>query len=129
MGVNDSVDPFSIRIFFVILSKEVYFMEVSERLSFFAALYKIDENPETGMWLLYFTIFLLSILVYKLGFAKKLPLLKSAVIYFFLGLGCTVLTFLGVFLPVGEGLIVASLVLIIYKVRLYQSKREEGSNI
>jgi hypothetical protein len=104
-----------------------FVMELSERLSFFAALYKINENPETGMWLLYVTIFLLSILVYKLGFAKKLPVLKSVVIYFFLGLGCTVLTFLGVFLPVAEGLIAASSVLIIYKVRLYQSKRE-GSN-
>jgi hypothetical protein len=104
-----------------------YKMEVSERLTLFPALFGVDQNPEVGMWLLYITIFLLSVLVYKLGFAKKLPILKSVVIYFFLALGCTLLTFLGVFLPVAEGLLVASLVLIIYKIRLYQSKRENAN--
>lgn len=101
-------------------------MNVQERLSFFAALYRVDENSELGMWLLYGTIFVLSIIVYKLGFAKKLPVLKSAVIYLFLAIGCTVLTFLGIFLPVAEGLVVAALILIIYKVRLYQSKKQQA---
>ncbi|MBO1510570.1 YlaH-like family protein [Metabacillus sp. BG109] len=81
------------------------------------------------MWMLYITILLLSILVFKLGFAKKLPILKSAVIYLFLALGCTVLTFLGIFLPVAEGLVVASLILIIYKIRLYQSKKQEAEEV
>ncbi|WP_264737069.1 YlaH-like family protein [Cytobacillus firmus] len=101
-------------------------MDVSQRLSFFAALFKVDENPTTGMWLLYITIVLLSILVFKLGFAKKLPIIKSAVIYTFLILGCTMLTFLGVFLPVAEGLVVAALILIIYKIRLNQEKKEQA---
>ncbi|RBP95083.1 YlaH-like protein [Cytobacillus firmus] len=101
-------------------------MDVSQRLSFFAALFKVDENPTTGMWLLYITIVLLSILVFKLGFAKKLPIIKSAVIYTFLILGCTMLTFLGVFLPVAEGLVVAALILIVYKIRLHQEKKEQA---
>ncbi|ADP31987.1 hypothetical protein C6370_02530 [Bacillus atrophaeus] len=101
--------------------------EVSERLSFFAALYKVDEQPGTGMWLLYGTIFVLAVIVFKLGFAKRLPILKSAVVYLFLALGCTVLTFLGVFLPVAEGLVVAALILIIYKIRLHQSKKEQSA--
>ena len=100
-------------------------MEVSDRLSFFAALFRVDQNPTVGMWLLYLTIFMLSVLVYKLGFALKLPLLKSVVIYLFLGLGSTVLTFLAIFLPVAEGLVVAALILIIYKIRLHQSKMAE----
>ncbi|WP_223700376.1 YlaH-like family protein [Sutcliffiella deserti] len=100
---------------------------VPERLSFFASLYRVDENPDLGMWLLYFTILALSILVYKLGFALKLPILKSAVIYLFLILGGTVLSFLGIFLPVAEGLIVAALILIIYRIRLRRHKQEEGS--
>ena len=99
-------------------------MDITERLSFFPSLYNVIEYPKVGMWLLYITILLLSILVYKLGFAKKLPILKSVVIYLFLAFGCTVLTFLGIFLPVAEGLVVAALILIIYKVRLYQSKKE-----
>lgn len=100
--------------------------DVSERLSFFAALYQVDRNPELGMWLLYGTILVLSVVVFKLGFAKRLPILKSAIIYLFLALGCTFLTFLGIFLPVGEGLIVASLILIIYKVRLHSVKKQTG---
>ncbi|KUP07661.1 membrane protein [Bacillus coahuilensis p1.1.43] len=96
---------------------------VTERLSFFASLYRVDENTELGMWLLYLTIVALAILVFKLGFAKKLPLLKNVVIYAFLILGCTVLTFLGIFLPIAEGLVVAALILIIYKIRLQQEKK------
>jgi hypothetical protein len=97
--------------------------DVSERLSFFASLYQVNRFPETGMWLLYVTIFALSVVVYKLGFAKKLPLLKSAVIYVFLAAGCTILTFFGILLPVGEGLVVAAAILIIYKIRLHRAKR------
>ena len=104
-------------------------MDVSERLSFFPSLYRVIDNPELGMWMLYLTILFLSILVYKLGFAKKLPILKSAVIYTFLALGCTVLTFLGIFLPVAEGLVVAALILIIYKIRLHQSKKQETEDV
>ncbi|XJZ28360.1 YlaH-like family protein [Bacillota bacterium Lsc_1132] len=99
---------------------------VKERLSFFAALYKVSEQPKVGMWLLYLTIVVLSVIVYKLGFAKKMPLGKSVIIYFFLVVGCTFLTFLGAFLPVAEGLVVAALILIIYKIRLHQSKKQQA---
>ncbi|TFE03631.1 YlaH-like family protein [Jeotgalibacillus sp. R-1-5s-1] len=98
-------------------------VNVEDRLSFFPALYRVDTNPDAGMWYLYITIVLLSILVYKLGFAKKLPLLKNVLIYLFLITGCTVLTFLAIFLPVTEGLIIAALILIIYKIRL---RREQA---
>jgi hypothetical protein len=101
---------------------------VHERLSFFASLYQVDDHPKMGMWLLYLTIVALCILVFKLGFAKKLPVLKSVLIYVFLILGCTVLTFLGIFLPITEGLVVASLILIIYKIRLHNQKKAEAQN-
>ena len=101
-------------------------MDISERLSFFAALYKVDENSDLGMWLLYLTILFLSILVFKLGFAQKLPFLKSVIIYLFLVFGCSFLTFLGIFLPITEGLVMASLILIIYKIRLYRYKKYEN---
>jgi hypothetical protein len=101
-------------------------MNITERLSFFAALYKVNEQPKVGMWLLYLTIVVLSIIVYKLGFAKKLPLFQSIIIYIFLILGCTILTFFGIFLPVAEGLVVAALILIIYKIRLHQSKKQQA---
>lgn len=100
-------------------------MDIQERLSFFAALYRVDENPEAGMWYLYLTIFGLCILVYQLGFAKKLPLLKNVIIYAVMALGCTLLSFFAVFLPMGEALVIASFVLGIYKIRLHNSKKEE----
>ncbi|KAA9026015.1 YlaH-like family protein [Niallia endozanthoxylica] len=97
-------------------------MDITERLSFFAALYKVNINSDLGMWLLYITILLLSIIVFKLGFAQKLPLLKTVIIYFFLIFGCTFLTFLAIFLPIAEGLVVAALILVIYKIRLHRHK-------
>jgi hypothetical protein len=100
-------------------------LDIQERLSFFAALYRVDENPEAGMWYLYLTVFGLCILVYQLGFAKKLPLLKNVVIYVVMALGCTLLSFFAVFLPMGEALIIASLVLGIYRIRLHNSRKEE----
>jgi CHASE2 domain-containing sensor protein len=100
-------------------------MDVNSKLSFFAKLYHVDTNPNQGMWLLYITIIILSIIVYKLGFAKKLPVMKSAVVYILLALGCSIFTFLGVFLPVAEVLLISVVVLGIYKIRLYQSKKNK----
>ncbi len=79
--------------------------EVSERLSFFAALYQVDEHPLTGMWLLYGTIVVLSVIVFKLGFAKRSPVLKVAAVYLFLVLGRTVLTFSVCFCRSEKGLL------------------------
>ncbi|GIN37675.1 putative membrane protein YlaH [Heyndrickxia oleronia] len=103
-------------------------INVQEHLSFFAGLYRVDEFPKLGMWMLYLTIVALCILVFKLGFAQKLPLLKSAMVYLFLVLGCTILTFLAIFLPITEGLVVAALILIIYRIRRHNFKKEEASN-
>jgi hypothetical protein len=96
---------------------------LEERLSFFAALYRVNENPDLGMWLLYGTIVLLCIIAYKLGFSYKLPLIKSVLIYAFLIVGCTILSFLGVFLPVAEGLIVICVVLLVYRIRRKTEKK------
>lgn len=62
-------------------------------------------------------VFLMSALVFKLGFARKLKLFQTILIYAFLFVGCLILTFLAFFLPIVEGLIVAALILIIYRVR------------
>jgi hypothetical protein len=107
--------------------KEQQIMKASgEDSSSIALLLGIDHDPVRGFLLLYLVITTLSILVFKLGFAKKLPPLKSVLIYLFLIIGCFPLTFFGIGLPVAEGLFVAALILIIYKVRLYQSKREKS---
>nr|WP_239549192.1 YlaH-like family protein [Scopulibacillus daqui] len=78
--------------------------------------------------ILYFTIVVLSIIVYKLGFAKKLPILKSAVVYCLLLIGCLILTILALQLPIVGSLFFAAIVLIIYKLRLKASKKNNESN-
>ncbi|MDM5156140.1 YlaH-like family protein [Bacillus sp. DX1.1] len=100
---------------------------MAERMSFFAKLCNVDGNPEVGMWLLYGTMIILSAIVYNLGFARKLSILKNVIIYTVLAAGCTILTFFAVFLPVGEGLVVAAIVLGIYKLRLRQAKQQKVS--
>ncbi|MDQ0155865.1 YlaH-like family protein [Robertmurraya andreesenii] len=95
-------------------------------MTFFAELYNVRENPEVGMWLLYITVVILSIIVFKLGFARKLSLLKNIVIYSFLIFGCTILSLFAVGLPIIEGLMVAALILIIYKIRLKQERKQQG---
>ncbi|MGB7998677.1 MAG: YlaH-like family protein, partial [Anaerobacillus sp.] len=51
---------------------------------------------------------------------------KNAVVYAVLVIGCFPLTFFGIGLPVAEGLVASAVVLIIYKVRLHQSKKKEA---
>jgi len=80
---------------------------------------------EMAGYVLFALVFLLSALVYKLGFAKKLKLSQNIVIYIFLFLGCIMLTFFALYLPMVEGLIVAALILIVYKTRMWREKREE----
>ncbi|PYF06445.1 YlaH-like protein [Ureibacillus chungkukjangi] len=89
-------------------------------------LYESLPNYTVAGYVTFFLIFILSAIVYKLGFAKNdLKLVQNIIIYVFLFIGCMVLTFLALFLPMIEGLIVAALILILYKTRLWREKREE----
>ncbi|WHY83436.1 YlaH-like family protein [Siminovitchia fortis] len=110
-------------LFFVLAMTKADQAAIDRFSTFYKFYYLQAPNAKTANWLLFLTIAALCILVYKLGFAKKLPLLKSAIIYFFLFIGCTILTFLGIFLPIAEGLVVAALILIIYKIRLNREKK------
>ncbi|WP_050614645.1 YlaH-like family protein [Bacillus testis] len=104
-------------------------MDVSERLSFFAALFEVDKNPDAGMWYLYLTVLVLTIIVYNLGFAKKLSLLQNIIIYACLAFGCTILTFFAAFLPMAEGLFFTALFLGIYRFRLHLHRKSQNKKI
>ncbi|KMY29391.1 hypothetical protein ACZ11_20030 [Lysinibacillus xylanilyticus] len=88
-------------------------------------LYENLPSYDIAGFVVFLLVFVLSAIVYKLGFAKKLKLSQNIVIYAFLFLGCIMLTFFALFLPMIEGLIVAALILIIYKTRMWREKREE----
>lgn len=89
-------------------------------------LYENLPSYDVAGYVVFVIVFLLSALVYKLGFAKKLRRAQNFIIYAFLFVGCIVLTFLALFLPMVEGLIVAALILIIYKLRLRREKKEQA---
>jgi hypothetical protein len=88
---------------------------------------ELTNDIQTGVILQYIFIVILSVIVYRLGFAKKLPLGKNIVIYFSLCIGCLMLLFFSYALPIAEGLGVAAVLLIIYKFRLHQSKKQANS--
>jgi hypothetical protein len=85
-----------------------------------------SSEVQTGVLLQYIFIVILSAIVYRLGFAKKLPLLKNIVVYICLLIGCYVMLIFSYALPIAEGLSVAALLLIIYKIRLHQSKKHQA---
>ncbi|WP_234400716.1 YlaH-like family protein [Virgibacillus senegalensis] len=80
-----------------------------------------------GFLLLYLTIAILLAISYKLGFARKLPLLKSLIVYIFLFIGAFVIAMLGLKLPMAECLVIIALVLGIYRFRLAQDRKRRNN--
>lgn len=93
-------------------------MDVFQKMSFFARIYDVGKDNGESMWYLYLTIVILTIVVYKLGFAKQLKLWMDLIIYLVLICFCLILTFFAIFLPITEVLFISSIILIIYRIRL-----------
>ena len=89
-------------------------------------IYENMPNYDAAGYVVFILVFILSAIVFKLGFARELPLLKNIIIYIFLFGGCIMLTFFAFFLPMIEGLMVAALILVVYKSRMWREKREEA---
>jgi len=78
-----------------------------------------------GMFLfLYILNLIFSIIAFKLGFARELPLLKSVIVYILLAIGVFVITLFSlVQYPITETLIIISIVLAIYRFRLHRERQ------
>lgn len=96
----------------------------------------MDNYAEHTFIILYFVNLILSMIAYKLGFAKKLPLLKSAFVYIILIIGMFILSILFFVvplvwdmspLPMTESLIVICLVLGIYRFRLHFERKKTAN--
>ncbi|MGR9050305.1 YlaH-like family protein [Halobacillus faecis] len=92
-----------------------------------------DESEVTMLFrsfmLLYLTTVTLAIITFKLGFARKLPLMKTIVVYSVLIIGTFILTLiLGLNLPLPESLVVAALILGIYRIRLHRERGARQQN-
>lgn len=87
-------------------------------------IYESAPNYSSAGYILLAVIFILSAIVYHLGFARSnLKLWQNIVIYVFLFLGCIILTFLAFFLPMVEVLIITAIFLSLYKFRLKKDRQ------
>jgi len=78
-------------------------------------------------WIMYGIILLLSIIAYKLGFARKLPLVKSLIVYILLALGTFITAILSILeFPIAESLIIIVIILAIYRLRMYLERSRQG---
>jgi len=77
-------------------------------------------------WIMYGIILTLSIIAYKLGFARELPIAKSIIVYILLALGTFITTILSILeFPIAESLIIIVIVLAIYRFRMFLERRSQ----
>src|SRR5699024_12808831 len=90
--------------------------------------YILDHFGTNNMyWIFYALNLIFGIIAYTLGFARKLPLLKSIIVYIMLAIGMFVVTIFSVFtLPITQTLIIISAVLWIYRSRLYHESKKRN---
>lgn len=86
-------------------------------------IYENTPNYTVAGYIIFLSVFILSAIVYKLGFARKIKSWQNIVVYCCLFIGCIFLTFFALSLPVIEGLTVAALFLGIYKIRLSRENK------
>lgn len=68
-------------------------------------------------------------IAFKLGFARKLPLLKTIFVYIMLAIGTYILTIFSIFkMPITESLIIMSVFLGIYRARLHQDRKSRSES-
>lgn len=79
-------------------------------------------------WIIYILNFIFAVIAYELGFARKLPLLKTVIVYILLLIGNYIITIFSILqFPITETLIIISVVLAIYRLRMYY-QRKRGKN-
>lgn len=83
-------------------------------------------NLVLGFLLFYLTIAILLAVCYKLGFARKLPVLKSVMVYIILFLGAFIITFMGMGMPMAESLLIIVFILAMYRFRLYKERKRNA---
>src|SRR5699024_6073078 len=88
---------------------------------------KIENVTTANYWILYFINLILSIIAYKLGFARELPLKKEIFVYIMLAIGVFILTIFNLIaFPITESVIISSVVLGIYHFRVQLTRKKEA---
>jgi|SRR5690625_3115261 len=91
----------------------------------------VDNFGTDNIFLIFYIInVIFSVIAYKLGFARQLPLLKSVFVYILLIVGTYITTIFSVLkMPITESLIVISLVLAIYRLRLHRERQGNAEDV
>ncbi|MBM7598727.1 hypothetical protein JOC34_001084 [Virgibacillus halotolerans] len=80
-------------------------------------------------WIFFVLNYIFAAIAFQLGFAKKLPPLKTVFVYIMLAVGVYIITIFSIFkLPITESLIIISLVLGIYRFRLHRERQRKAQN-
>lgn len=90
----------------------------------------IVENFGTDniFWYFYGLNFVLSVIAYKLGFARELPLMKSMIVYVLLAVATFISTIFSLMqMPITESLVIVSLIMGIYRFRLHRERKERNN--
>ncbi len=88
-----------------------------------------SENPWNGLWA-YIAIIVLAIIVFKLGFARELPLVKAAIVYVMLIIGSFVLWLMEFAFgaPMIVVLLISAVFLGAYRFRLHQHRKKNEAS-
>src|SRR5699024_4370390 len=88
---------------------------------------KIENVTTANYWILYFINLILSIIAYKLKFARELQIMTEIFIYIMHAISVFILTIFNLMdFPITESLIIISLVLGIYRFRLHLTRKKEA---
>jgi|SRR5699024_9026274 len=80
-------------------------------------------------WTMYIINLVLSAIAYKLGFARKLSIGKSLIVYVLLALGTYITTIFSIMmLPMTESLVIIVIVLAIYRSRMYLQRKQKNAS-
>ncbi|UJL47813.1 YlaH-like family protein [Virgibacillus sp. NKC19-16] len=89
----------------------------------------LNNFPDNVFWIFYVLNLIFGAIAFKLGFARKLPLLKTIFVYIMLAVGTYIITIFSILqMPITESLIVISLVLAIYRFRLHRQRKGNQSH-
>jgi hypothetical protein len=88
----------------------------------------VDDKMSLGAFIILYVITLVLLaVVYNLGFAKRLPILKAVVVYLVLAIGALPIAFLGIALPLVEALMIAVVMLAIVRYRMKQTDAKKDA--
>lgn len=78
-------------------------------------------------WPTYFTILIMTAIIFKIAFARKLPILKTIVVYIVLAIGCYLFTIMHILrFPIIPSLAITLVIIVIARLRMWVIDRKRS---